>query len=73
MKALFLNIAMFRDIPQYVNKALIHPLPLVHFFWILSLNLTKRLSCQLIVPTISIYLSQIVYRSNISILYMLSD
>ena len=31
MKALFLNIAMFRDI-QYVNKALIHPLPLVHFF-----------------------------------------
>ena len=32
MKALFLNIAMFRDISQYVNKALIHPLPLVNFF-----------------------------------------
>ena len=32
MKALFLNIAMFRDIPQYVNKALRHPLPLVYFF-----------------------------------------
>ena len=32
MKALFLKIAMFRDIPQCVNKALIHPSPLVHFF-----------------------------------------